>query len=120
MPKAMILDSELTDVIALENKLVSAGYDVCTLTGPYGVLAKIDYEKPDILLFNPNMVSLDADALLLTISASNHRKRMVIVLIGTGDAKALEEYCRSMKLHGFFLKGNGFIGIVDYLQHFYD
>lgn len=119
MPKVMILDHILSDVIQLEKLLKPAGYDVCSLTGPYGILAKFDFEKPDILLFNPDMPNTDTDAILSTLVESNNMQQMIIILICSGDADAIEQYCRQMKLHGYFMTDNGFDGIIPYLAQFY-
>ncbi|MBQ8037291.1 MAG: hypothetical protein IJ268_09875 [Proteobacteria bacterium] len=119
MPKVMILDHILSDVIKLERILKPAGYEVCSLTGPYGILAKFDFEKPDILLFNPDMPNADTDALLSTLVQSNDLQQMIIILICSGDAVAIEQYCREMKLHGYFMTENGFDGILPYLAQFY-
>ena len=118
MPKVMILDHELNDVIELENLLTCAGYEVCSLTGPYGILAKFDFEKPDILLFNPDMPCTDTDAILTTLMNASTMQNMIIVLICTGDPEAIEQYCRQMNLHGFYMKDDGLEGIVEYLKNF--
>ena len=118
MPKVMILDHVLSDVLALERILKGAGYDVCALTGPYGILAKFDFEKPDILLFNPDMPNTDTDVILNTIMSAPSMRKMIIILVCTGDAAAIEEYCRQMNLHGYFMSDNGFDNILEYLSHF--
>ena len=118
MPKVMILDHVLSDVLALEKILKGAGYEVCALTGPYGILAKFDFEKPDILLFNPDMPNTDTDVILNTIMSAPSMRKMIIILVCTGDAAAIEEYCRQMNLHGYFMSVNGFVNIPEYLSHF--
>ena len=47
-------------------------------------------------------------------------QNMIIVLICSGDADAIEAYCRQMNLHGYYMIENGFDGIPEYLSHFYD
>ena len=118
MAKVMILDHVLNDVITLENTLRNAGYDVCSLTGPYGILAKFDFEKPDILLFNPDMPNTDTDAILNTLIGASTMQNMIIILLCTGDPEAIEQYCRQMNLHGYYMKDDGLDGIVEYLQNF--
>ena len=116
----MILDSDIQDVIALEQILVSAGYEVSSLTGPYGVLPKLDFVRPDILILNPDMDGMDTDALLLTLSQTPSMKDMLIILTCRGNPADVEAYCLNMGLHGYFMKDNGFEGILNYLDHFYD
>ena len=120
MPKVMILDHVLTEVFALEKVLKNAGYSVCLLTGAYGLLAKFDFEKPDILLFNPDMPNMETDSFLQTLMTALTMQNMIIVLICSGDADAIEAYCRQMNLHGYYMIENGFDGIPEYLSHFYD
>ena len=119
MPKVLILDNELSDVFKLESILKEAGYEVCSLTGPYGILAKFDFEKPDILLFNPDMPNIDTDAILNTLINSPTMSKMIVVLLCSGDEEAVEGYCKQMNLHGYYMKELGFEQIVDYLQLFY-
>ncbi len=121
MPKVMILDHEFEDVFALEKLLKSAGYDVCPLTGPYGILAKFDFEKPDILLFNPDMPNTDTDALLNTLRTAPSMQNMIIIIICEGDdPEPIIQYTRQMNLNGYYMKSAGFDGILDYLQRIYD
>lgn len=119
MRKVLILDHVLKDVLALEKILKAAGYDVCLLTGAYGVLSKFDYEKPDILLFNPDMPNIDTDVFLTTILSSPTMENMVIVLLCDGDPAVIENYCIQMNLHGYYMISNGFEGIPEYLKHFF-
>lgn len=118
MPKVMVLDNQLSNVLALDKILKSAGYEVCLMTGPYGLLAKFDFERPDILLFNPDMPNTDTDALLSTIMASPRLQHMIVVLICSGDAEAIEAYCHQMNLNGYYMTDAGFDGIIDYLNQF--
>lgn len=118
MAKVMIFDHELMNVIAMEKMLVEAGYEVVTLTGPYGVLAKFDFEKPDILLFNLDMPNFDTDVLLDTVIHAPQTRNMAVIALATGDAQAVEEYCKSQNVHGFFMKDQGLDSLVAYLANF--
>ncbi len=118
MAKVMIFDHELMDVIAMEKMLVAAGYEVVTLTGPYGVLAKFDFEKPDILLFNLDMPNFDTDVLLDTVTHAPQTVHMAVIALARGDAQAVEDYCRSQNVHGFFMKDQGLDSLVSYLSNF--
>jgi len=118
MAKILILDHELLDVLKMERLLLDAGYDVVTLTGPYGILAKFDFEKPDVLLFNPDMPNADSDALLHTIVSAPQMRNTAVIAIARGDAEAVEDYCLSVNLHGYFMKDGGFDTLVDYVKNF--
>lgn len=120
MPKVVVLDHVLKEVFELEKVLKSAGYTVCLMTGAYGLLAKFDYEKPDILLFNPDMPNMETDSFLRTLMSAPTMQHMIIVLICSGDAEAVESYCRQMNVHGYYMSGNGFEGIPEYLSQFYE
>ncbi len=119
MPKVMILDNQLSDVFELEDILKAAGYEVCSLTGPYGILSKFDFEKPDILLFNPDMPNVDTDTVLSTLMTASTMSKMIVVLLCSGDEEAIEQYCKQMNLHGYYMKESGYDQIVDYLKLFY-
>ena len=118
MSKVMILDHELMDVITMEKLLMDVGYEVVTLTGPYGILAKFDYEKPDVLLINPDIPNADTDAILETVMMSPAMKNMAIIAIARGDDAAVEDYCRAVNLHGYYMKEQGFQGLVNYIKNF--
>ncbi len=118
MPKVMVLEHQLENVIPLENILKTAGYDVGMMTGPYSILAKFDLERPDILLLNPEMPHVNIEALLDTLMSSPGLKNMIIVLICNGDPDAIENTCRRFNLHGYYMLDAGLEGIVDYLANF--
>lgn len=118
MTKVMILENDLATVISLEKILTDAGYEVCVLTGAFGIFAKFDFEKPDILLFNPDMPNVDTDAVLDTLMNASQMSHLIVVLICRGDAEAVETYCRQMNLNGYYMIDNGLADIVAYLHNF--
>ena len=71
--KVMILDDDLLDVIAHRDALCDCGYEVTVLTSSNGVLAKIDYERPDVLLVNPWMARLNESELMQTLARQSRK-----------------------------------------------
>ena len=118
MAKVMIMSPVLSEVIELEKLLVKAGYEVCKLTGSSGVLAKFDFEKPDILIVNADLGG-GMDAVLGTIVSAPGMQRMVTVLLGNGNVSETEAYCRQMGLNGYYMAAQGLEGIVDFLKQFW-
>jgi len=118
-PKVLILDNSLLDVIAIENVLDEAGYDVVKLTSPNGVLAKIDYERPDALLINPWMPRLDSADIIATLASAPEFEEMVLIAIGETDAATLQAFCIEHDLHGYFSKTMDLNGLADFLDNFF-
>lgn len=118
-PKVLILDNNLMDVITVEQALVESGYQVEKLTSPNGVLAKIDYERPDVLLINPWMPRLDAIDIIQTLGGAPEFEEMVLVAIGDSDAATLQAFCIEHDLHGYFSKSMDLSGLGHFLDNFF-
>lgn len=119
-PKVMVLDNQLMDVIAVQKSLEEAGYVVVKLTSPNGVLAKIDYERPDVLLVNPWMPRLDVPELVATLAMAPEFQDMVVVAIGEQDAATLQAFCIEHDLHGYFSKTMDLTGVGEFLTNFFE
>lgn len=118
--RVMLLDHSLLDVMKMEKALLERGYDVLRMTSPNGVLAKIDYECPDVLLINPWMPRLDVAELLATLTSSEKFQDMVIVALGDKDAPTLQAFCIEHDLHGYFSKTMDIKSIGGFLDNFFE
>jgi len=118
-PKVMLLDNSLLDVMAMQKSLQAAGYEVVRLTSPHGVLAKIDYERPEVLLVNPWMPRLDAIELIETLAMAPEFEDMVVVAVSERDAATLQAFCIEHDLHGYFSKSMDLDGIGEFLGNFF-
>ncbi|MFA5623852.1 MAG: hypothetical protein WC966_02185 [Bradymonadales bacterium] len=118
MLKIMLFDHEVMDVIEAEIALSKHGFSTIKLTGSYAILPKIDFEKPDILLFNPDIPNFNADAFLESLRLEPKLENLVIVAIAYGEEKRIEEFCLKHDLHGYFLKNNGFVDLGEFLSQF--
>lgn len=118
MIKLMIFDHQILDVIAMEKALENSYFEVVKLTGPYGVLSKIDFEKPEILLFNPDIPNFDVDSFLQTIRYDERLQSLVIICVAHGLEEDVEGFARQENLHGYYLKNIGFGQLLAYLEQF--
>ena len=118
--KVMILDDNLMDVMEAEEYLVSGGYDVVKLSSPNGVLSKIDYEEPEILLLDKEMPRLNIFELLETLRGSQEYEDLVIVLYSDVEAEKLQQFCVENDINGYFCKSMDVSQIADFLDNFYE
>lgn len=119
-PKVMILDNNLIDVMAIQKALEAHGYGVVRLTSPNGVLAKLDYERPDVLLVNPWMPRLDVAELIGTLGQAAEFEDMVLIALGDQDAATLQAFCIEHDLHGYYSKTMDLHGLGTFLDNFFE
>lgn len=118
--KVMVLDDNLMDVITTERSLRLGGYEVVKLINPNGVLAKLDYERPDILLVDMDMGNLDIHRLLASIRDAVELEEMIVVLFSNRDAEFLQQWCIDNDLHGYYSKSMDIEQIAAFLDNFYE
>ncbi len=118
--KVMILDGNILDVMEAENYLKKGGYEVVTLTSPNGALSKIDYERPEILLFDIEMDRLNVNDLLDTLRSSPDYEELVVVLFSDMDAERLQKLCIENDINGYFCKSMDVSQIAEFLDNFYE
>ncbi len=118
--KVMILDDNILDVMEVEEHLGEGGYEVVTLSSPNGVLSKIDYEQPEILLLDLQMPRLNMDELLEELRGVPDYEDLVIVLYSDMEAEKLQQYCINNDINGYFCKSMDITQITDFLDNFYE
>jgi PleD family two-component response regulator len=116
----MILDHNILDVMEVENHLASSDFEVVALSSPNGVLSKIDYEQPEILLLDLSMPRLNIEELLETLHQSEEYEELVIVLFSDLEAETLQEFCIENDINGYFCKSMDVSQIGDFLDNFYE
>jgi PleD family two-component response regulator len=118
--KVLIIDSNLLDVLAAEQSLLRDGFQVARLTTPHGALAKIEYERPDIVLLDLTMSRLNVQELLDAFRTDPELEEAVVVLFSDLDAPTLQEMCVDNDIHGYFSKSMDINRISDFLNRFYE
>lgn len=118
--KVLVLDDNLLDVMEVEEHLEAGGYTVVTLSSPNGVISKIDYEEPEILLMDLQMPRLDIEELLDTLRGAREYEDLVIVLFSDMDAEKLQQFCIENDINGYFCKSMDVSQIADFLDNFYE
>ena len=117
--KVLILDSNILDVIEAETRLRTAGFNVAKLASPNGALAKIEYERPDILLLDITMPRLNVQEVLDGLRADPVLEEIVVVLFSDLDAPTLQAMCMDNDIHGYFSKSMDIRRIGEFLEQFY-
>lgn len=118
--KVLIIDENILDVIEADKALRAAGYDVVKLASPAGCVAKLDYERPDILLIDISMARLNAQELFDDVRANPDHEDLIIVLFSDLDAETLQSICLEHDFHGYFCKSMGTHQIGAFLDNFYE
>jgi two-component system sensor histidine kinase ChiS len=118
--KVMVLDANLLDVMEAEEHLKAGGYDVVKLSSPNGVLSKLEYERPEILLLDIQMPRLNLQDLLDTLRSSPEYEELVIVLFSDMEAERLQEFCIENDINGYFCKSMDVSQIAGFLDNFYE
>lgn len=118
--KVMVLDDNILEVMEVEEHLKNGGYQVVTLSSPHGVLSKIDYEQPEILLMDMRMPRLNMDELLSDLRGSEDYEDLVIVLFSDMKAEVLQQYCINNGINGYFCRSMDITQIAAFLDNFYE
>ena len=117
--KVMIIDDDIISLMKAEELLVSNGYTVVKLASAHGCLAKLDYERPDVLLVDIQMSRLAADDLLDSVRASPEHQELIIVLYSDMDAEELEEICHAKDINGYFCKSMELVLLGEFIDQFF-
>lgn len=118
--KVMILDDNILDVMKVEEYLEEGGYEVVKLSSPNGVISKIEYEDPEILLLDLQMERLSLEELLDDLRGSADFQDLVIVLFSDMKAEKLQQYCVNNDINGYFCKSMDVSQIASFLDKFYE
>lgn len=118
MPKVLILEHRLGETLALEQKLREAGFEVSSMTEIVNVISRIDFERPDFLLFDPEMFDGEVVNFVKTVRGASQLSHMVVILMGYVSPEIAEAYCRDLNIHGYYLLGQGVENMPMYLSRF--
>jgi PleD family two-component response regulator len=118
--KVLIIDDNILDVMEAEKYLRDAGYDVSKLASPSGALAKLDYDRPDVLLVDISMAHLNAQELFDAVRKSREHEDLIVILFSDLEAETLQSICVEHDFHGYFSKTIGLDQIGAFLDNFYE
>ncbi len=115
--KVLIVDEDVLLVLEAERALRD-GYDVVHLTSPSGFWAKVDYEKPDVLLVDITMRMLDTGDVLDRLRTEEAYEDLAIVLFSNKDAEELQQLCVDNDINGYFCKSQEIAQLPEFLENF--
>ena len=118
--KVLVLDENVLDVMRVEKSLRGAGYSVLRMSTPHGAEAKIEFERPDILLLDITMRRLNLDRLLENLREDDAFEDLIVVLFSDLDAEVLQQYCIENDIHGYYCKSMDVDAIPKFLNNFYE
>jgi len=118
--KVMILDDHILDVMQAESALRKGGYEVVKMSSPNGVMAKLDYERPEILLLDVTMERVNVRGILDAVRLSHDHEDLIVVLFSDLEAEELQEWCREHDIHGYYCKSMDISKVPEFLDNFYE
>ena len=118
MHKVLIVDEDVLLVLKAERVLQGGDYEVAHRTSPSGFWAKIDYERPDVLLVDIDMGMLDTKDVLARLRTDESYEEMAIVLFSGKDATELQQFCVDHDVNGYFCKTQEIEQLPAFLQNF--
>jgi PleD family two-component response regulator len=115
----LIIDSNLLDVLKVEKHLVNDGFVVSKLTGSNGALARIEYERPEVVLLDITMPRLNVQDVLDALRSDPELEDVVVVLFSDLDGPTLQAMCQENNIHGYFSKSMDMTLIGQFLDQFF-
>jgi PleD family two-component response regulator len=102
--KVLIVDEDVMAVIEAETVLREANYLTAHLSTPAGFWAKLDYEKPDLLLIDIFMSLFNSNSVIEQLRTETAYEEVAIVIFSDRDADKLQEFCVDKDINGYFCK----------------
>jgi CheY-like chemotaxis protein len=118
--KVLILDDNILHVMRAARSLEACGYTVVRMSSPNGALAKVEFERPEVLLLELKMSRLHVDDLLAKLRQNPEMEDLIIVLFSDLEADVLQQYCIDNDIHGYYCKSMDIDAVGDFLDNFYE
>ncbi|MCA9519917.1 MAG: response regulator [Myxococcales bacterium] len=115
-----ILDDNVISIMTTEDVLLQNGYEVVKMSSASGLVAKLEYARPDVMLLDPTLPRLDIDATLDEIRASTELSNLAIVLYCDLEANETYEIARQHRLDGYFCKSLEVSKLPQYIDQLFD
>ncbi len=116
--KVLIVDEDVISVIAAEEALRGDAYETAHLTTPAGFWAKLDYEKPDLLLIDVYMRLFNSTSILEQLRSEEAYEDVAIVIFSDRSAEELQEVCVEKDINGYFCKTQEITQLPEFLKNF--
>ena len=117
--RVLIVDSNLMDVLKVEKHLIRDGFTVSKLTSANGALARIEYERPDVVLLDITMPRLNVQDVLDALRSDEELEDVVVVLFSNLDGPTLQAMCQENNIHGYFSKSMDMTRIGQFIDQFF-
>lgn len=118
--KVLILDDNVLHVMRAARSLEARGYTVVRMSSPNGALAKVEFERPEVLLLELKMSRLHVDDLLEKVRGNRDLDDLIIVLFSDLEADVLQQYCIDHDIHGYYCKSMDLDAVGEFLDNFYE
>lgn len=115
-----ILDDNVISIMTTEDVLQQSGYQVVKMSSASGLLAKLEYAKPHVMLLDPTLPRLDIEATLAEIRSSAELQDLAIVLYCDLEPQESYEIARSHALDGYFCKRLEVSKLPIYIDQLFD
>jgi len=118
--KVFILDDNIISLMIAEELLVERGFAVVKMSTPNGFLAKLGYERPEVLIFDPTMPRLDLEAVISAIKESPKLEDTALILYSDLEPQEIYELARQYGLDGYFCKSLEITKLPEFIDQLYE
>ena len=105
--KILVVDDSASDLKLMERIVSTLGHEVITHVGPFGTVAEVTKQRPDVVLLDLEMPGLRGDSLADLVSrprASGHSP--AVVFLSGAELEVLEDAYKRTKVRGAIRKGS--------------
>ncbi len=121
--KVMLLDDDIINAMSVQDLPQDSPFELVTLSSPNGVMSKLEYERPEVFLFDTKIPRLSIAELLGRVKTSELYEDMMLILFSDADAAILEAECIKHEIDGYFCKSyieDDPSSLVTFLMTLYD
>jgi CheY-like chemotaxis protein len=111
-PTVLVIDDSKVILDVAREALESAGYQVLTHDRPAGCVALILQEKPDLVLMDVNMPTLQGDKIVGILGSAQPDSATIVLLHSSLSADALEAKAKQAGAHGYICKTSNTLSFI--------
>lgn len=116
-PTVVVIDDSRVVLEVARTALENAGYRVLTHDRPAGCVALILQEKPDLVLMDVKMPTLQGDTIVSILGSAQPTGETVVLLHSSLSAEELDARAKQAGAHGYIRKTSNSLSFVRQVNH---
>lgn len=118
--RVFIVDDNVISIMMVEEHLRERGFHVIKMSTASGLLAKLEYAKPDVLLIDPTLPKMDLEHTIKGIRASKELADLAVVLYCDLDPSEGYELAQRHQMDGYFCKSVALTKLPDFIDGLFE